>query len=417
MTRGPEHSPPAPPRGPWRNIADGGLIVVFLVLIGLPAAGNVRRPAEAAVTENRSLAPAPEWKPTRKFPGQFEAFFNDHFGFRQALIRGLAFAEVRWLRVSASAKVILGKHGWLFYTDQPVGTRHRARRPLAAGQLECWRQLLEARRDWLAARGIRYVFVIAPDKQTIYPENLPRALRGEQVHDSRLDQLLGYLRAHSDVVAPDLRTPLLRAKERERVYYETDSHWNECGAFVAYQRIVDALSPWFAGVRPLPRGAFADVAVSGIAGDCASLLSLSDRFNEDGCALRRQTPCADRQLPGLPPFVSPTEPRIVVEQADSTLPRALVLRDSFGAALVPFLAEHFRRTVFAWEDYPVFDVGLIERERPDVVIQEMVERKLSYPDVRGRVRLALAEAGQTEAALGRTPREWLAWLQRGDRGE
>ena len=51
-----------------------------------------------------------------------------------------------------------------------------------------------------------------------------------------------------------------------------------------------------------------------------------------------------------------------------------MLRDSFGSALVPFLAEHFRRSAFCWE-YD-FDTDLIEREHPDVVIQEMAGRKL-----------------------------------------
>jgi hypothetical protein len=68
-----------------------------------------------------------------------------------------------------------------------------------------------------------------------------------------------------------------------------------------------------------------------------------------------------------------------MERSDAGLPRAVMFHDSFGAHLIPYLSEHFRRIVYAWErpDYPVFDGALVERERPDVVIQQIVERKLA----------------------------------------
>jgi hypothetical protein len=49
--------------------------------------------------------------------------------------------------------------------------------------------------------------------------------------------------------------------------------------------------------------------------------------------------------------------------------------------LTPFLSEHFRRIVYTCK-YPL-DRELIERERPDLVIQEFVERSFmaNFPDV------------------------------------
>jgi len=59
---------------------------------------------------------------------------------------------------------------------------------------------------------------------------------------------------------------------------------------------------------------------------------------------------------------------------DPSLSRAIVFQDSFGEALRPFLSERFQRVVYSWQ--VVFDPGMIERERPAVVIHEMVERTL-----------------------------------------
>ena len=77
-----------------------------------------------------------------------------------------------------------------------------------------------------------------------------------------------------------------------------------------------------------------------------------------------------------PPGADPTaeEGRIVTEIPGSTLPRAVIIRDSFASRLAPFLSEHFSRTVYLWQNN--FDADAISRERADVVIQQIVGRHL-----------------------------------------
>jgi hypothetical protein len=66
-----------------------------------------------------------------------------------------------------------------------------------------------------------------------------------------------------------------------------------------------------------------------------------------------------------------------MENPDAQL-RAVVFRDSFATALVPFLAEDFSRIAFYWprprkHQLPL-DPALIETEKPDIFIDEWVER-------------------------------------------
>ena len=68
------------------------------------------------------------------------------------------------------------------------------------------------------------------------------------------------------------------------------------------------------------------------------------------------------------------EPRLVTEVDDPTLPRAVVFRDSFSSALIPFLSEHFSRVVYLWQDE--IDADVILEEEPDIVIQEIAGRYL-----------------------------------------
>jgi hypothetical protein len=75
---------------------------------------------------------------------------------------------------------------------------------------------------------------------------------------------------------------------------------------------------------------------------------------------------------GAPPTAE--EGRLVTEIPGSPLPRAVVFRDSFASRLVPFLSEHFSRAVYLWQND--FDPEIVEKEHPDVVIQEIVSRHL-----------------------------------------
>ena len=54
-----------------------------------------------------------------------------------------------------------------------------------------------------------------------------------------------------------------------------------------------------------------------------------------------------------------------------------MFRDSYATWLIPLLSEHFSRVRYTWQY--TFDKEIVERENPDVVIQEMVERVLMEP--------------------------------------
>jgi alginate O-acetyltransferase complex protein AlgJ len=64
----------------------------------------------------------------------------------------------------------------------------------------------------------------------------------------------------------------------------------------------------------------------------------------------------------------------VTEIPGSHLPRAVIFRDSFVSALVPFLSEHFSRAVYLWQKDVT--VEQLREERPDVVIYQIVSRRL-----------------------------------------
>jgi alginate O-acetyltransferase complex protein AlgJ len=373
-----------------RTIADWLVIAMFLGAIGLPLAGSfLTRRFNRAANDLRPLAPAPQFRLDRQmiytYLPEFENYWNDHFAFRGTLIRALNIAKVRWLHVSTSAHVLLGRASWLFYTAYAPGTNYHGVRPFTTEELDRWQRVLELRRAWLERRGCRYLVFIPPDKQTIYPEYLDPSYRSPHAQ-SRLDQLVAHLRGHgSKVEILDIRQPMRAVKSRERLYHRTDSHWNDRGAFIGYQHLVGALSAWFPNVQPAPRSVFEETASQKPGGDLATMVDLAERDREEWLSLVPKSPLraspkkADVAWPVGADF--PLGHPFARECDDPRLPRAVMFHDSFYVALDPFLSEHFRRIAYVWTDdfYP----EVVEREKPQVVIQEMLERKLGYVTPKG----------------------------------
>jgi hypothetical protein len=235
-----------------------------------------------------------------------------------------------------------------------------------------WREAVVRARDWLNARNIPFVFTIAPDKHAIYAEEMPGSLA--KVSDvSRADQLFTALQDTG--LAVDVRPSLFDAKTRERIYHKTDTHWNDRGALVAYQRIIGAVR---ARVPRTPAAWTRDdfQAAEQIAPgmDLAGMMGLKRVLTEANLMLVPRHPRRARVVE--PAGAEPTaeEGRLVTEIDDPSLPRAVIFRDSFVSRLVPFLSEHFSRAVYLWQND--FDADVVAQEHPDIVIQEIVGRHL-----------------------------------------
>jgi alginate O-acetyltransferase complex protein AlgJ len=354
------------------------LIVLFVAVIGLPLAGNLAGFDGAnPVAENRRMADFPRlegtWAALGAFPAGFTAWFEDHFGFRSTLVR--LSGELRYfvLGVSPATSVVKGRDGWLFYADDSGMDDYARASPFGQEALHEWRESVVRSQQWLHVQDIGFVFAIAPDKYVVYPEQLPGTIRPVGA-TYRMDQLFEAL-AGTRVKTVDIRPILEAAKPQERLYEKTDSHWNERGAFLAYQQLVGAIREQVPGVPPAWQREDFDAEEREEDGmDLAGMIGLRDVLRETRLLLRARRPRLARTLEpvGGEPWWGMG--RIVTEIPGSTLPRAVVFRDSFASRLAPFLSEHFSRVVYLWQDN--FDVDAVRSERPSIVIQEIAGRHL-----------------------------------------
>jgi len=374
-----------------RRIFDVALILTFILSLFVPLLLTNMR--EESVIEKRKLAPFPVWKFDRKsiaaFPGAFQTFFDDHFGLRDELAQCYYFLGAM-LKNASNPNVLIGEEGWLFYIKPDDGNSledYRKIIALSEEQLFRWKRSLEFKHEWLRQRGIRYLFVIAPDKHSIYGKCMPRRIWqiGTQ---SCLDQFLDYMRG-SDVPILDLRPALMQAKSAGQLYFKTDAHWNAFGASVAQEAIMTAVSAYFPEIRVTHyvSGDFLWEAggtrpddffwsAGGRAGDLARMLNLSDLLQEEQYPrLRDPLPVCEKYYASEPPVISTTFWTVCPQNA----PSAVIFRDSYGTILQPYLSPYFSKSLYIWQrpTMQMFQTA-VAQFAPDIVIEERVERYIQF---------------------------------------
>src|SRR5262249_60826978 len=152
--------------------------------------------------------------------------------------------------------------------------------------------------------------------------------------------------------------------------FKTDTHWNDRGALVAYQAIITAARAQVQSIPPAwTRADFDRVERTIEAGDLAGMMGLRRVMQEQDLSLAPKRPRLARVIEPSDADMLAEVGRLVTEIPHSTLPRAVIFRDSFTSRLVPFLSEHFSRAVYLWQND--FDAPVIEQEHPDVVIHEI----------------------------------------------
>ncbi|MCU0275520.1 MAG: hypothetical protein MUF02_01450 [Acidobacteria bacterium] len=367
----------------WLPGRCGGLPLLFLLFICLPLLNRVFSfvgPYE--LDEKRKLAEKPAFDLRRPFlfAREYEEYYNDHFTFRTRWVHWNNLLTYKVFGTSASPHVVIGKQGWLFlgninpYFDEI--DYYRNLKPFTFGELRYWQVLLEERRDWLKRRGIHYLFTVAPNKSTVYPEFMPDWVRKVNPR-SRLDQLIAHMKKYSTLRVLDLRPALAAAKTIRPPYYQSDTHWNDWGGYVAYREIITYWRRHFPQARPRPLEAFTFQQSEFRSGDLALMLSLPDLFRENQWQLASRTPLQARVVSASGPEARKNFPAYTLHTcAGGSMPAALLVHDSFAHFMKQFLSEDFAKIVYVMNWQLNFFDQIIEREGIRIVMDEMVEYSL-----------------------------------------
>lgn len=291
---------------------------------------------------------------------------------------------------NSSARALLGKNSWLFLANDSNRVRDQiaGRFTVTQAMKDNYRAVFDERRKKFKKLGIPYFFFIAPTKERICMEYLPAGLATdfEMMPASVIRRLLN--EDGSPLFALD--EALQDEQAKNETFYRTDTHWNYIGAYRAYKEIIEVVSNFIDCGRPHARESFGSKILKKYRGDLANkekvvfigeeypLLSIAPNdidpviFQEDVEQLFDITgdiinlPVSDNLK------VSQTRTTVVFGNKNKNLPKALVFRDSFAINLAPMMARHFSEIIYVWRPEVFF--SLIESEKPDVVIQIMLDR-------------------------------------------
>ncbi len=338
-------------------------IIVCMALCLLPFAGMAVRPTTES-TENRRMAEFPslmteEGRPNIAFFGEFEDYFNDHFAFRNELVYADARIQADVFRVSSEEQIITGTDGWLFYTTSLpdyLGTD-----PLSAREAYGIAHNLALAENYVREQGGDFVLAVPLNKNTLYKGNMPYydSYIVDETHN--IDRLLPVLDA-CGVNYADLGEAF--RSTGEVLYLKRDSHWNNKGALLAYNTIMDA-----AGRR---HDTYADAPVTRTMDrDGDQNRMLFNFYGEQELNYHYEIPQTYRYIGES----TSVEDVWIETESDKDQGSLLMFRDSYANTLIPFLSEQYRSCVYTKEGAYRLE-QLVGEYRPNTVIFEKSERNL-----------------------------------------
>ena len=299
--------------------------------------------------------------PNLAYLTEVESYFNESFALRAQLVEADAVLNERLFRTSVVPNVVVGRDGWLFYSG--TLSDYRRDNPLSARTLDNAAFNLALVQEYAQAYGVDTVVAIAPNKNTLYGTKMPRTEPAGTAR-SNLDGLQQALELHG-VRYVDLRERLAET-DGGPWYFERDTHWNYEGAELAYEAILEAVD-----AHPFDYGATDRMDETHVGDLDAMLHPLTAK------------PEAQKSWAALDDFAYVGDAHDVEDveiETASTRPdaegRLLMMRDSFGNALLPFMATHFADATFS--KMVPYNLGGGVLQDVDLLVLERAERHLSF---------------------------------------
>ncbi len=314
------------------------------------------------------------------FSGDFSEgiadYYADQFPARDFFVGLKGVAEIAMLK-SENNDVVLGSDGYLLSRMDNVNCENVVKNYTAAEEFAVRMQAL----------GIPTTFAVAGRVIDVMQSALP-ALFPTELLRQPWDALVGTVRDGDTMDYLDLEAPLrARAENGEAVMYRTDHHWTTYGAYLAYTELMKS---WGMEAEILPLDAFTVETVSdafyGTAwrnagmkwvkpdtmefyrfeGDEDFTMTIHDNGNTfAGFYDRSMLEKTDRYSA----FISGNNAYVTIEKNDGgDRARMMLIKDSFGHSLAPFLAYHFDLEIVDMRYYKMSVASLVKETGCDRIL-------------------------------------------------
>ena len=329
-----------------------GICCVFSLGMIIPGASNIKESSDEfpKLFSKEGI--------NHSFGDDLESWFSEAFAFRSELVNTYADMKVSALQ-EGNSQVIIGKDDFLFFTetlDSYTGISN-----LSDDDITKACETLLSVQNAAEASGAKFLFVCAPNKNTVYSDMMPDRYVKADTDSTEMQRLFDKL-TEMNVSYIDLRYPLIEGAENELIYHKKDSHWNGLGAEIAFHEIAGKL-----GFAPVSLEGNSTVLDEKFEGDLDALL-YTDEVHYD----KNVTYDFEGLYVYTCAYSTPMD--ITITTRGGGQGKLLMYRDSFANALIPYAASSFSEVRF--ERAVPYNTKLIDSFDADYVIVEIAERNI-----------------------------------------
>ncbi len=358
------------------------LLIGFLVIISFPLINRFLPVLpDIESTENRRQKSFPKLDTCQmeNMSKNLETYLTDNISIRNRMIKVYNHLNIFVFRSSpVSIKAIVGKNNWYFMSGEEIRT-YNGTNLFQENELVDLTTELSKRKKLIENYGGKFVLAIVPNKSNIYPEYMPSHLTKADVGYGK--QVLQHLQKNNFSVI-DLYSPLLAAKQERELYYHSDNHWNDYGAFVAANTVLQYFKQYNQHINLLSLKDYPIKTVIEKGGNIAKLFSI-----EEKCTETNYIPLPKNGLHSIekkqnrysvtPNFPYPDEFEFTRYVQNDSLPTVLIIRDSFGTKFYPYLSEQCKKCITIYDNWEYgLNENIITSEKPDFVLLLILESNL-----------------------------------------
>ena len=302
--------------------------------------------------------------------------FKRNFPLKEDLIKVNNSIKKELLNInSLPEKIIEGKDGWKFLGDSYSDAFSESKGFLlfTEEELKVLTQKLTDRKIFFKAQNIKYYIAVAPNKLTVYNNQLDIENYGAA---TKLDQFKELCKS-LDINFINLGEQFHKEK-KHKLYYKTDTHWTFVGGLYGYNEVHKHLTNSF-NQHNLKSYSLNDLKKTDngvFAGDLNDMLLLERDEPLINYSLKETIKVTELNKSLSLPVNYGNDPTFYESryQTNNNDLKIIVMNDSFIDFFKSYFVQNFGESLFLWDH--TYRKDIISQEKPDIFLHEIVERNL-----------------------------------------
>jgi len=325
--------------------------------------------------DNKTLTEWPGFKMETETIETIEQYVDDRIGFRSDAIYAYTTASDKLFHVMVHPLFMYGEEGHIYYKDPDY---------IAAYQhlntntefMDSFVNFLEETGDYLESKNIKFLYFLAPDKKSIYPEYFPKSIHVKEDESTVIEYMTSRLES-SDIEYVIPYNELLEAKKTQVIYNQKydATHWNEFGSFIGQKLLDDHVQNWFDDVKPLSTDDYT------LAYEKRTNLDQSDFPIDDDVPVYTLINDTSQDASGyLAPCIKLETPTFYAHYMNPEVTngkRLLIFTDSYFATYSKYYTNRFSEVFYIHRQNYEYIQYMVDLLFPDAVIFETAERSMT----------------------------------------